>query len=990
MTCLAPSRLFFFLLAMALVMLGFQAGEARAKDRRVAFVVGNSAYQSVASLPNPKNDADAVAKSLRASGFEVITALDLAQVGFEQEFERFIRSMNGADVSVFYYSGHGFQVGGDNRIVPVDAMLQSSSDMEVETISLRTIVSYMQSNSKTQLIYLDACRNNPFPSRQFYVGNDNELQMTSVGLAAADGALGSLVAYSTQPGDVAVDGLGDKSPFTDAFLKRSFRLGVEVSAALEKVTEDVWNATQQRQRPYIKNALTQPVYLKLPALQLSPSSVSLQADAGTALKVGSAPTEGMEQLEVEMSSAMVLANLMAERFKSPRRVPIGIGAISMLEDFSQSRSGPETTITLASAPVSGTVSLDGATMVEGSTFPESVLRQLSFEPAIGAEGKNESLSFAVASSMSPETASFSLAIEPYINACDSVAAEPFDLQGINPGVPFADLEIAQALEVCTQAVGDYPSSARYRYQLGRTYLAQGNIEAALDSLRKAADQGHVRALYQLGYMHQRGLGVPKDQTEANRLFQLASDKGDPLAMAALGRNHANGIGLPKDLKTAVALMNRAAELGYAEALSDLGTLHADGNDVTPNPDRGVRFFQAGFARNDAASTRKLAQSFRDGMSVRKDVPTAAALFKRAAVSGNTSAAYDLAKLYFDGKLLLQNSCSAVEWYDYAVRRGNIAAALALGRFYASAAKPARNLEKSAEYFAIAAALDADGTYPEALTELQKLPANAKRDALARKQESMGLENTDAPDTDVALVDAMRKSLSSSSIYASKLALRNANLGQPRALFQGISPQLQLVQWVKLQDSKDQAAVLKYMADNPDGIFLLPALARFQQLGGKLEKLPGDLRQAITSARFIERRELFPFMRDDTGTCKILAVPKVVSVAAPKATAPVIVAPKKLVAKKKKIVAAKPPKKIKPTGGICGLNKKCAPRSTASGSGGGNYTPPQNPEPQRPSPNNPPDTTGGGDPTGGDNPGNGSPGGGAGGGGNNGDGAGSVQ
>ena len=131
--------------------------------RRTAFVVGNATYQNVPVLRNPMNDAEAVAAALRRSGFDVYTALDLNRIAFDAELRKFISSLEGADVSLFYYSGHGLQVGDDNRLIPIDATLKTSVDLEVETVSVRTILQYMQSNSRRQLIFLELLPQQPIP-----------------------------------------------------------------------------------------------------------------------------------------------------------------------------------------------------------------------------------------------------------------------------------------------------------------------------------------------------------------------------------------------------------------------------------------------------------------------------------------------------------------------------------------------------------------------------------------------------------------------------------------------------------------------------------------------------------------------------------------------------------------------------------------------------------------------------------------------------------
>jgi len=255
----------FAFIAFALLMasaLGLAAAETG--GRRVAFIVGNSAYQNVPTLANPRNDATEVAVALRKAGFEVVTAFDLDHTAFETELREFVRSLSGADVSLFYYSGHGIQIGGDNRIVPVDAALKTAMDMEVETVSVQTILAYMQGQSRIQVVFLDSCRNNPFPARAYFIGAGLERTPKAGGLAALEASSGSLIAYSTQPGNVAVDGTGRLSPFTEAFLNNGFKFGVDLQSALMKVTQEVWQSTAQKQRPWTSYTLVEPLYLSRP------------------------------------------------------------------------------------------------------------------------------------------------------------------------------------------------------------------------------------------------------------------------------------------------------------------------------------------------------------------------------------------------------------------------------------------------------------------------------------------------------------------------------------------------------------------------------------------------------------------------------------------------------------------------------------------------------------------------------------------------------
>src|SRR6185369_17993225 len=144
--------------ALVLMMVFSVAAQA---EKRVALVVGNSAYKHAGTLSNPKNDADDMAAALKALDIEVIKGLDLDKAGLEREVRKFSAALSGADVGIFFYAGHGLQVNGNNYLVPVDAELSTADALEFEMIRLDLVQRIMEGNAKTNILFLDACRNNP-------------------------------------------------------------------------------------------------------------------------------------------------------------------------------------------------------------------------------------------------------------------------------------------------------------------------------------------------------------------------------------------------------------------------------------------------------------------------------------------------------------------------------------------------------------------------------------------------------------------------------------------------------------------------------------------------------------------------------------------------------------------------------------------------------------------------------------------------------------
>lgn len=715
---------------------------AEAGDRRVAFVVGNSSYQSVPQLPNPRNDAAAVAEALKKSGFEVISAVDLDHLGFDKAFEKFLRSMSGADMSVFYYSGHGIQVGGDNRVIPTDAKLKSPADLEVETVSVKTIMSYMKSNSKLQLVFLDSCRNNPFPNASFLVGPDKQMIVAGVGLAPQESALGSLVSFSTQPGAIAIDGTGDKSPFTQSVLGHSFKLGVDVKTALGQVADDVWQATTQKQKPWMSDSLGQTVFLKRAVIKIAPAEPVVAA-ADTKVKVGAAPSQdSTTQTATAAATPAVaptnqIAEILLESLSKPRRVPIGVGQVAMLDTVPVIRAAGADQVEVTSIPQSGTLYLNGKPLGEGDVLNQDALRKVTFEPAVDSNEKVQEFALKVAASGNSEAQTVTGKLEPYIVPCDQEAGEPLDLQGVGVGKLPNEIDAASAIKACTEAVAQFPDIARYKYELGRAKLAAKDNAGALELFQQAADAGHLRAKNQLGYMAQGGYGRKQDIAEANSYFKAAADGGDPYGMLSYGRNLVQGRGVGKNVQEGTRLLNKSVELGHTYAMNELGSMYFYGRGVKLNPARGLRFYQAALAREDIYAMRNVGLACLNGKGVQKDVSKALALFKKASDGGHPSAPTDIGAMYFNGTGVPKDVSKAADWYLIGAERGDPWAASNLAYIYAKGPANLRDVDKAVQYAGLSVALDKLAENPSNREFLKGLPAESKRNVIKTLMAEVG-------------------------------------------------------------------------------------------------------------------------------------------------------------------------------------------------------------------------------------------------------------
>ncbi len=223
-------------------------------DRRVALVIGNSAYKSAPPLSNTISDSTSIANLFKSVGFEVvISRSDLGVVEFKRAVREFLITAENADIAVVYYAGHGVEIGGTNYLVPVDAKLGRDYDVEDEAVALDRIIWALQSVKRLRLILLDACRDNPFPTRMRSAGVRSTMKggLGQIDDVSAD----TLVAYAAKAGSVSYDGDGPNSPYATALLKHLAEPGVDIRIALGRVRDDVMSATSGRQEPFIYGSL---------------------------------------------------------------------------------------------------------------------------------------------------------------------------------------------------------------------------------------------------------------------------------------------------------------------------------------------------------------------------------------------------------------------------------------------------------------------------------------------------------------------------------------------------------------------------------------------------------------------------------------------------------------------------------------------------------------------------------------------------------------
>jgi uncharacterized caspase-like protein len=276
---------------LGLFLLAF-GGESRA-EKRVALVIGNATYENTVPLKNPRNDATAMSAALQRLGFKVLLGVDLDDSSFRRLAREFAEKVEDANVALLFYAGHGLQVNGRNYLLPINAALKRELDLEFEAVPLDLVLTQMERRERVNIVLLDACRNNPLADN---LARSMGTRSASLGrgLARVETGVGTYVGFSTQPGNVALDGEGRHSPFAAALLGNIAKPDLDIETLMRQVREEVIKSTDGKQVPWGNSSLIGRGFVFNP-------SASEQAAANTET-AKPAPTVGLtDQTNVEIA-----------------------------------------------------------------------------------------------------------------------------------------------------------------------------------------------------------------------------------------------------------------------------------------------------------------------------------------------------------------------------------------------------------------------------------------------------------------------------------------------------------------------------------------------------------------------------------------------------------------------------------------------------------------------------------------------------------------
>jgi TPR repeat protein len=600
-------------------------------EKRVALVIGNSAYRNVSKLVNPANDARLVASTLRDLGFTLVgggAQIDLDKAQFEAAVQTFGDKAQGADVGLFYYAGHGVQLRGKNFLAPVEANLAKEADVYLQMVDAEAVLSQMEgSGARLNLVVLDACRNNPF-------GGGN-LRAIGGGLAQMEAPQGTLISYATQPGNVAQDGADGDSPYTKALVQTVRRPGMGLFDVFNEIGLSVKRATGGAQQPWVASSPIEGGFY----------FTGKTTGAETTAALDSGKYEGLEspdRPDPALDKAAALS------------LHVAMAALSTARD---SQAPPADAQQGAATPVSADQ--------KAAVAPEAPLDP---QAAIGACDRFASIRLSPIRPADVATAEFDRA-----DAARAAAACRVALSA-QPGKPRLMFALGRALMRTggdeAEAVGLFQSAAAAGYagamnSLGWAYANGAGVARdpaeAVRWWRKGADIGNTDAMSRLAFAYERGVGVERDVAAAMTWWRNAAEAGDAFAMNRLGLAYANGFGFPKNPLEALAWFKKAAGGGETRAMVNVGMAYANGAGVAKDVVEAARWYRMAADAGNPGGMNHLGYVYEQGLGVPKDPAEAVRWYQKAADAGNVYAMNNLGLAYRNGIGVARNEEEAERW-----------------------------------------------------------------------------------------------------------------------------------------------------------------------------------------------------------------------------------------------------------------------------------------------------------------------------------------
>ena len=595
-----------FVLANLFVhLIGIGLAVAQSPVDRWAVVIGNGEYthEAVSGLENTVNDARTMAASLTNMGFKVFHLENATGDDVDQVVEAISTDHANANLGLFFFAGHGLQQDGINYALPSDIDPSLPNFLQEQGISLSSLVRDLENTGIEKLVViLDSCRNSPF-------GDD---QAFGAGLALVDAPDNTIIAYSTAPGEVALDGTGANSPFTAALASTLEGHRQDLRDVLKLVRAKVRLATGGAQTPwFIDNSSDAIIIQPREEIKLAESlrnslfdTVSLETTAWNTISSSSDPND-----------FALFANLYPQH---------------ELAD----------------------IAVRQLTTLRGAGQPELPMMDL------GVPDPNPAVPNGLGT---------------LITECDVLATPLGDVFGLVEPVPHDLVNTRAALRACIEAVSLDPNNPRLLSLLGRVLKLEERYVEARHYFERATEEGSSSAYGGLAELYRFGLGVDVDLERAANYLKEGALMGNAPIRQVLAGYYRQGWGVPQSFSEARRWLEISAMQGYPAALTALGDIHRRGQGVPADPALAIKYYRQAAATGKTDAMNNIGMAYMRGEGVETDTNLGIYWLSRASDVGNPYSAYHLGRAFRKGWGVEKDPVQAIAYFRLSAQRNFLGA-----------------------------------------------------------------------------------------------------------------------------------------------------------------------------------------------------------------------------------------------------------------------------------------------------------------------------
>lgn len=594
-------------LIVGLAILPLLALSALAEDRwALVLAVSDYSDNSIPDLENTVNDGRTMASVLNQMGFQVYYAENATKQSFDDTVEQILSEQSDSALGMFYFAGHGLQVGGSNYALPSDISISDKDSLEQRSIDIGGVISRLaETNVQNLVVVLDACRNSPF----------TDIGTSGTGLALVDAPDNTIIAYSTAPGELALDGSGANSPYTAALAAALEGRGTDVRDALRLVRARVRLATGGAQTPwFVDNSKG--------AMEIAPRVTNAE--------VAELPLLEGDQISLEATAWWTIA-----QSADPRDFETYLALFPQAEQASSAQRQ--------------------LSLVGGA--PEFPLMDLDL-PATNPEVPG--------------------GLNSLITACDVLASSSEGGLSLVEAVPHDLINVRAATRACVEAVQNDPENPRLLGLLGWTMFLDDRFPEALYYNQLAAERGNAGSYGAIATIHRLGLGVPVDMEKAAAAALQGALSGSDEMRVVMGLFYREGWGVPQSYAEARRWFELGVLAGRTSAMSALGDLYRRGRLGEPDPARALTYYRKAAALEQTDAMNNIGMAYMRGDGVVTDTNRGIAWLSQASELGNPYAAFHLGRAFMKGWGVDEDPSQALAYFRLSAQRNFLTAYTYIG------------------------------------------------------------------------------------------------------------------------------------------------------------------------------------------------------------------------------------------------------------------------------------------------------------------------